>query len=239
VLDGPFFIVTAFLLALYLPASAATTPPSGWSITADTSCEQLVEHIDSADADDVTAGFLAVWGVMQKIDRERAARNLGNVMLQCHTHPSWTLRQAITAADDAQPAEQAGAAPPMPKAEEAPISVNPADIAVAPGKYVGKFIEVGKLVCYYAGTDDYRCTATTPPIMAIFAKSLTSDEGQKIITEECDTLEKAFSATNCKVFLRLRFTAEDVSDDIVSGYQRRTLITVESAEIRWPSARRR
>jgi len=100
--------------------------------------------------------------------------------------------------------------------------VDAADLSVSPGKYINRDIEVRNVRCYYADIGDYRCV--TGESVSIFASSITPLEAETLIKDNCDAIKVALTSPKCRVALRFRYDAEHVGHDIISGYQKRTVI---------------
>lgn len=115
--------------------------------------------------------------------------------------------------------------------------VDVADLGVGSRKYVGKNIEVRNVHCYYADTNDYRCTAGGG--VAIFIKSIGSLASRNWVETNCDALKIAMTSNKCVMTLLFNYSADDVDQDVVSGYVRRTIISPASVTILTPEDRRK
>ena len=119
--------------------------------------------------------------------------------------------------------------------------VDASDLYVGPRKYLGKGIEVRRVRCYYADVEDYRCLTGGPAV--VFSQAVEPHSIKQLIEDNCDQLRKLQTA-KCLFDIRLSFEADDVSEDIISGYQKRMVIkpasiTASSVVDRKPSRRRR
>lgn len=106
--------------------------------------------------------------------------------------------------------------------------VDPGDIFVAYGKYLGKPIEVRNVRCYYADKDDYRCIATGDNPVVFFAEDIEPATAREAIENDCGEVKKVVTPA-CKRNIRL--TAENISDDLISGYQKRVDVRSSSLEV--------
>ncbi|MBB4042005.1 hypothetical protein GGR34_003690 [Microvirga flocculans] len=100
--------------------------------------------------------------------------------------------------------------------------VDAADLSVSARKYADRDIEVRDVRCYYADIGDYRCV--TRESVSIFAASIAPLEAETAIKDNCDAIKVALTSPKCRVALRFRYSAEQVGHDIISGYQKRTVI---------------
>lgn len=99
--------------------------------------------------------------------------------------------------------------------------VDAVDLYVGPRKYLGKNIEVRKVRCYFADVDDYRCITDDP--LVVFSRSVEPKSVRQWIEDNCDQIRKLPTA-KCLFAIRFSFDADDVSEDIISGYQKRMII---------------
>lgn len=106
--------------------------------------------------------------------------------------------------------------------------VDPADLAIGSRKYLNRDIEVKAVQCYYADVNDFRCT--TNELVSIFTPSITPEKAQKWIEEKCDQVKTAITSKSCSLRIRFRFSEDQVNQDVVSGYQKRTVIHPTSIE---------
>jgi len=123
----------------------------------------------------------------------------------------------------------------------APIVVPITELALAPEKYIGRPIEVRDLICYYAKLDDYRCISLRArPVAVIFPVNITGPDAKAAIEQNCDQYEKATRSPRCRVTLRFTILGDDeINEDLVSGYQRRVIISPADAEAILPQPRGR
>jgi hypothetical protein len=115
-----------------------------------------------------------------------------------------------------------------PKSSEYRV-VDPSDIFVAYNKYVGKPIEVRGVNCYYADKDDYRCIAIGGNAVVFFADDIEPAMAREAIENDCGEVKKAFASSACKRTIRL--TAENISDDVISGYKTRISVHTSSLAV--------
>jgi hypothetical protein len=101
--------------------------------------------------------------------------------------------------------------------------VDPSDIFVAYSKYVGKAIEIRGVQCYYADKDDYRCV--TGKHVTFFTEDIEPQAAREAVGE----IKKALTSSACSKTIRL--TAEDISDDVISGNQTRVTVNSNSLEV--------
>ncbi|UPK40922.1 hypothetical protein IVB18_49240 (plasmid) [Bradyrhizobium sp. 186] len=78
--------------------------------------------------------------------------------------------------------------------------------------------------CYYADVEDYRCIASGPVFLAIFTAKVEPAPAREWIEKNCDQLKVAVVSDKCLFNPRFTYSADDVTDDIVSGYQQRKII---------------
>jgi hypothetical protein len=71
---------------------------------------------------------------------------------------------------------------------------DPADIAIAPRKFVGKQIEVRHVHCYYADKDDYRCIAPGSFIVAIFTPDIIPLGERERVENDCGAMKMMMTA---------------------------------------------
>lgn len=115
--------------------------------------------------------------------------------------------------------------PPLPASEYR--VVDPSDLYITPGKYIGKPIELRRVYCLYADEDDYRCTTDGTNVM-ITAEEVTPPVHQQIMQKDCQSM-KQFSTSKCIRTIRLIPT--ETSSDVVSNYQRRKIIVTTAIEV--------
>jgi hypothetical protein len=106
--------------------------------------------------------------------------------------------------------------------------VDSSDIFVAYSKYVGQPIEVRDVRCYYADKDDYRCISIGGSTVAFFAQDIEPATAREAIENDCGEMKKVMTSA-CKRTIRL--TAENISDDLISGYQKRVGVRSSSLEV--------
>jgi hypothetical protein len=109
--------------------------------------------------------------------------------------------------------------------------IDPSDIVDSQTKYANKDIEIKVATCYYADRRDYRCITASATPFAIFTEAILPEAQRKIVEDGCDTVEKALKSEKCLFSLRFNYRAEDVDEDILSGYQRRIVINLDSLEL--------
>jgi hypothetical protein len=102
--------------------------------------------------------------------------------------------------------------------------VDAADLFVGTRKYFGKDILLPKMHCYYADVDDYRCIAPGATMLAVFTAAIEPRPAKDWVEKNCDQLKTAVASDKCRFNVRFRYDADDIEDDIVSGYQKRRVI---------------
>jgi hypothetical protein len=100
---------------------------------------------------------------------------------------------------------------------------------------MGKDLEVHNFHCYYADVNDYRCIFPGV-LVAIFTKNIDPLNLRTKVEDDCDTFEKAFSTSKCSFTIRFSYEQDDVHEDVVSGYQKRTVIDLADVELIQPAA---
>jgi hypothetical protein len=115
-------------------------------------------------------------------------------------------------------------------------SVDAADLAIGSKKYAGKTVRVNGVRCYFADTDDYRCTSADPgSMLSVFSKKIEPEISKQWIQENCDTLKKALSSRVCAS--TITFTYEHVLTDVVSGMIQRTVVRPDAITFDLPKRR--
>ena len=114
--------------------------------------------------------------------------------------------------------------------------VDAADLGIGSRKYADRDIEVRGMRCYFADLSDYRCMSGVN--VAVFTKKIENEAMKRRIENECDQLRTAAVSPRCRFDLRFRFNTDDVEQDLISGYQRRTVISPDVIEVVSPSAGR-
>jgi len=110
-------------------------------------------------------------------------------------------------------------------------AVAASELGIGSGKYLNRDLEVPSMRCYYADVADYRCiTGPGGAFVSVFASNLTPENLRKQVEDECDTLEKTRRSV-CSFTLRINYNADDVSKDLVSGYQQRTVVNLDKVEL--------
>lgn len=121
---------------------------------------------------------------------------------------------------------------PIPANEAKAIPVSASDLGIGTRKFDGKLIEMSGLSCVHADTDDYRCV--TGASVTIFAKAVEPAGSREHMERVCGSVEKALRTAACK--FTVRFVVGERDEDIISGYQKRTVMKVESM---WAAEERR
>jgi hypothetical protein len=106
--------------------------------------------------------------------------------------------------------------------------VDPADVYVAPNKYMDKPIELRNMKCLHADKDEYRCLAPGDNALVVFAAAVEPAAEKEAIETKCGEIKNILSPQCAKT---IRFTPAENSDDIVSGYRKRTIILTRSIEV--------
>lgn len=114
--------------------------------------------------------------------------------------------------------------------------VDAADLGVGSRKYDGKSVIVPNMRCYYADENDYRCTADDA-LVAVFTKSIEPPESKALVEDRCDTIKKAAGSSACR--FAIKFVVENTLQDVISGYERRTVIHPEQIIIQFPPIKQR
>jgi hypothetical protein len=113
--------------------------------------------------------------------------------------------------------------------------VDPRELGIGSKKYMGKNLEVHNFHCYYADVKDYPCIF--PGVfVAIFTKNIDPANLRTKVEDDCDNFEKAFSTSKCSFTIRFSYDEDDVTEDVVSGYQKRTVIGLSDVELIQPAA---
>jgi len=107
--------------------------------------------------------------------------------------------------------------------------VDAADLGVGSKKYVGKSIELRDMKCYYADVSDYRCISGRNVV--VFTAAMFPDVLRLKLEKDCGELKKMTISSVCSKSIRFRFSEDEVDEDMISGYQRRTIIRPEAVEL--------
>ena len=106
--------------------------------------------------------------------------------------------------------------------------VDATDVYVAPNKYTDKPIELRRMKCLHADKDEYRCIAPGGNALVVFAAGVEPATEKDAIETKCGEIKKILSR-QCEKTIRL--TPATNSEDIVSGYCKRTIIITQSIEV--------
>jgi hypothetical protein len=106
--------------------------------------------------------------------------------------------------------------------------IKPADLAVAPAKYIGKPIQIGGMQCFYANVDEYRCFAPSIPAVTVFSETIEPADMKRMLEEKCGEFDKATSKA-CR--FTIRFTPQTHGRDVVSLGIQRTVVGAQAVEI--------
>ncbi|KRP88638.1 hypothetical protein AOQ73_27955 [Bradyrhizobium pachyrhizi] len=69
--------------------------------------------------------------------------------------------------------------------------VDPDDVHVAPGKFIGKPIEIRNVRCFYADRDDYRCSMPSRGMVTVvFAKSIEPANERDTLENDCGAIKR-------------------------------------------------
>jgi hypothetical protein len=101
--------------------------------------------------------------------------------------------------------------------------VDAADLGVGTRKYMNIELEVQGVKCYYADVEDYRCTAPEANV-TFFTRKIIVATGTDYLEKYCDTLKRALQTDNCIVSIRFQYSSQEVEQDLISGFQERTVI---------------
>lgn len=117
----------------------------------------------------------------------------------------------------------------------APISpadyknVDPADLRVAPNKFMGKPIELRKVHCFYADASEYRCIATSGiSIVTVFGKDITPAPEKASLEADCGTI-KMVDTPRCLRTIRLVPAAND--QEQINAFASRVVVVTPTIEI--------
>ncbi|GLR89637.1 hypothetical protein GCM10007857_63510 [Bradyrhizobium iriomotense] len=112
--------------------------------------------------------------------------------------------------------------------------VDPDDLHVAPGRLIGKPIEIRNVICLYA-RDGYRCIAARRRTMiaVVFAKSVDPAAERETLESNCGAIERIESPT-CQRDIRIIPT--DYCEDPLNAVAKRIVLRAEKLEIQ-PTSR--
>lgn len=125
-----------------------------------------------------------------------------------------------------------------PPKSEAYRLIDPADLYVAPNKYLKRPIELRRMRCLHADKDEYRCIAPGSVIVTIFTARLTPSSEQAAVENECGEIRKMTTSPKC--LKTIRFVPLKAEEDLVNGYTKRLVVVAAAVEIvQAASAKRR
>jgi len=137
----------------------------------------------------------------------------------------------VETVSDSAPASQQATVPTPPAPSPAPPPpingyqiVDASDLFVGTRKYFDKNILLQKMHCYYADVDDYRCAAGASVYLTVFTTAVQPASAREWIEKNCDQLKRAMISDKCLFNPQFVYGANDVEDDIVSGFQQRKVI---------------
>lgn len=110
-------------------------------------------------------------------------------------------------------------------------AVDAADVFIGSRKYLGKPIQLKGMHCYYADVDDYRCVASDNTMLAVFTKKIEPASVRDLVEKNCDQLKTAMTTARCAFNVRIVYDSSDVNEDLVSGYQQRKVIRLDSVSL--------
>lgn len=108
-----------------------------------------------------------------------------------------------------------------------PRVVAAVDMELSPRKWMGQYVEMKNMRCMHADEGEYRCIEAGGDGAVIFAEAVKPSERQTYIERECGTFAEM---VRDKCRFTLRFTPEKYDQDIVSGYEKRTIIMAQEIE---------
>ena len=114
-------------------------------------------------------------------------------------------------------------------------TVDLADIRVAPRKYADRDIEVRGLRCYYADRNDYRCGSDAG--VTLFIKKINDEAARTYVESSCDEVRKVAAGGKCRLTVRLKYSEDDLGEDVQSYGLRRITIDVSEATVLLPRRR--
>ncbi len=110
------------------------------------------------------------------------------------------------------------------------------DLAIAPNKYVGKYVELTKAQCYYADKDEYRCLGNSSSvILMLVGAAITPAIEKQRLEDDCGEIKRMATPT-CRRTIRIR--PENFDHDTVS-MRDRTVVSSQTFEVLMPESRRR
>jgi hypothetical protein len=106
--------------------------------------------------------------------------------------------------------------------------VDPDDVHIAPGKFIGKPIEVRNVRCLYADRSDYRCVAPSRMGTVFFVKDVSPAAAKEALETDCGAI-KNLNLSKCRRVIHV--VPEDFHQDLTDGYSKRTVVTAKAIEV--------
>lgn len=107
--------------------------------------------------------------------------------------------------------------------------VDPDDVHVAPGKFIGKPIEIRNVKCFYADKDDYRCSAPSRGmITVVFAASIEPANERDTLENDCGAIKKIDSPA-CR--RNIRIVPADYGEDSPNAFAKRVIVKSAKIEV--------
>lgn len=110
------------------------------------------------------------------------------------------------------------------------------DLELAPRKFMGQRLEIRSARCLYADVNEFRCIPNDLATLVVFTDDINPEAEKARLMSQCATFAD-LTKDRCRV--TIRFTPRKHDEDIVSGYQKRTIIFSDAVEVVARSERRR
>ncbi|WP_445217587.1 hypothetical protein ACKWRH_37145 [Bradyrhizobium sp. Pa8] len=106
--------------------------------------------------------------------------------------------------------------------------VDPDDLHVAPGKFIGKPIEIRNVSCFSADRGDYRCAPSSVMITVVFAKSIEPAAERETLENDCGDIKRIESPA-CRRDIRI--VPADYAEDSPGAFAKRIVVKVKRIEV--------
>lgn len=106
--------------------------------------------------------------------------------------------------------------------------VDPADLFVAPSKFIDKPVEIRRAHCFYADRSEYRCLAPGREAVIVIAPNISPPDAKSLLENDCGAI-KAMQTVKCQ--RTIRFVPAAHAQDAVNAMTPRVVIVSKMLEI--------
>ena len=99
------------------------------------------------------------------------------------------------------------------------------------GNLFGKWLDLED----YADRDDYRCGSDAG--VTLFIKKINDEAARTYVESSCDEVRKVATGGKCRLTVRLKYSEDDLGEDVQSYGLRRITIDVSEATVLLPRRR--